>query len=268
MTSIIGHIQVNYPQLSKMEKKIADYIMEHKENLLNIHIRELADNIGVSEATITRFSHKVGCENFVELKILLRDVVERDVETSGIIGSVDEIYDTVMQSTRRLLNEKRLQTAVNWLNEADSIHIYGIESSGLTAEEMKKRLLRMGYKVDAHTGAHVMVINSSILGSGDVILAISNSGQTREVVEACEFAKKQGAKVVSITNYDQTPLSRTSDILLFTSNLKIHEAKGLLNSQLSMIYVLDILTMMLLQNTEAAIRYEKTVNALNSLKKI
>ncbi|WP_158737935.1 MurR/RpiR family transcriptional regulator [Alteribacillus sp. YIM 98480] len=268
MGSIIGHIQVNYPKLSKMEKRIADYIMEHKEDLLNIHIGELAENIGVSEATITRFSRKVGCKNFVELKILLRDVVERHSETTGIIGSVDDIYDTVLQSTRQVLDEKALQIAVSWLEKANSIHIYGIESSGLSAEEMKKRMLRMGYKVDAHTDSHVMLINSSILGSEDVILAISNSGETREVIDACQLGKKQGAKVISITNHDQTPLSKTSDILLFTSNLKIHEAKGLINSQLSMIYVLDILSMMLVQNEQAAKHYKKTVNALNHYKKI
>lgn len=266
--SILNEIQIRYPNFSKTEKKVADYILLHKEQLMNIHIRELANRINVSEATITRFSKKIGCKNFVELKIMLRGFIEEKESETSIIGQVNNMYDNILKATRSLIVKSDLETTVQWINEAKDIYVYGVESSGLTATEMKRRFERMGYRVSVETDSHGMIIASSSLKSDDLVIAISNSGQTNEVVEACELAKKNGTRVIAITNHEQTPLSKTANLILFTSNLQTQEMRGLINSQFSMVYILDLISMYLLQQKGPFDHYEQTVQALNDYKKI
>ncbi|WP_018924031.1 MurR/RpiR family transcriptional regulator [Salsuginibacillus kocurii] len=268
MGSIIEKIQLSYPAFSKMEKRIADYVIHNKETLLNIHIQELADNVGVSVATITRFCKKIECESFVEFKILLRDVVEKASETDDVADSIDSMYQSVIQASRSMINKQDLKTACEWIQEAGTIHIYGLSSSGLTARELKTRLLRMGYTVDAHTDSHTMLINASILKETDLVIAISNSGQTQEVIDAVQLAKRKNARVITFTNYKETKLSDSSDLLLFSSSLKVYEQKGLMNSQLSIVYLLDILSMMLLLDEDASNHHKQTLEALDEHKKI
>lgn len=268
MHSILDQIQLKYQTLSKTEKKIADYVIHHNKTLLNIHIQELADKINVSISTITRFCKKIGASSFVEFKILLRDAVKQTDETHDAIDAVDQIYHSVIKSTNSLTNIHDFETACNWIFEAKSIHIYGIGSSGLSAQELKLRLARMGLFVDTHTDSHAMIINASILTSQDVIIAISSSGQTKEIIDGIQIAKQQDAKIIAITNYSETSLAKNSDLILYTSSIQTYRDNGFMNSQLSILYSLDILSMMLLLNQDALNKSNKTLKAINEYKKI
>ncbi|WP_100011610.1 MurR/RpiR family transcriptional regulator [Lentibacillus sediminis] len=268
MRSILDQIQLNYPTLSKTEKKVADYVSQHNEDLLNIHIQELADRIDVSVAAITRFCKKIGAASFVEFKILLRDAVEQIDETHDAIHTVNHIYQNVIKSTNSLTNIDVYEKACEWIIKADRIHVFGIGSSGLSAEELKLRLSRMGFPVDTHTDSHAMIIAASILKTNDIVIAISSSGQTKEIIDGIEVAKQKGSKVISITSYSSTPLADNSDLMLYTSSIIPHQLKGFLNSQLSILYSVDILSMLLLQNQELNRKHTQTLSALNEYKKI
>src|SRR5699024_4212497 len=267
MYSILDQIQLKYQTLSKTEKKVADYVTQHNEDLLNIHIQELADRIDVSVAAITRFCKKIGATSFVEFKILLRDAVEQTDDTHDAIKTVNQIYESVIKSTNSLTNIDEYKKACEWILNANHIHIFGIGSSGLSAEELKSRLSRMGFSVDTHTDSHAMIITSSILSKEDLLIAISSSGQTKEIIDGVEIAKRSQARVISITNYSETPLARNSDLMLYTSSIKPHQVKGFLNSQLSILYSLDVLSMLLLYNQDSMKIHEQTLRALNEYKK-
>ncbi|GAA0485707.1 MurR/RpiR family transcriptional regulator [Salinibacillus aidingensis] len=266
--SILDQIQLKYQTLSRTEKKIADYVIEHNKDLLNIHIQELADRIDVSVAAITRFCKKIDATSFVEFKILLRDAVEETHEADDAITAVNQIYESIIKSTNSLTNIDAYKQACEWILQANRIHIFGIGSSGLSAEELKARLSRMGIAVDTHTDSHAMIISSSILDTDDLVIAISSSGQTKEIIDGINVAKRKGAKVISITSYSETPLAEKSDLMLYTSNIMPHLVKGFLNSQLSILYSIDVLSMLLLSNQEKMHIHEKTLHALNEYKKI
>lgn len=268
MQSILGQIQLKYQTLSKTEKKVAEFVVEHNTELLNIHIQELADKIDVSVATITRFCKKIGAKSFVEFKILLRDAVEQKDDTHDAINTVNQIYESVIKSTNSLTNIGQYETACDWISKANRIHIFGIGSSGLSAEELKLRLSRMGFSVDTHTDSHAMIITSSILSKEDLLIAISSSGQTKEIIDGIEMAKRKRARVISITSYSETPLAQNSDLMLYTSSIKPHQANGFLNSQLSILYSVDVLSMLLLHNKNLKNTHEQTLSALNEYKKI
>ncbi|WP_062320488.1 MurR/RpiR family transcriptional regulator [Halolactibacillus sp. JCM 19043] len=102
MTSVLNQIQLHYQSLSKLEKKVADYVLAHYPKIANMHIKDLAESAGVSVATITRFSHKVGAKNFVELKISLRDAIEEEVESDDAMALVNHMYQSVVESSESL----------------------------------------------------------------------------------------------------------------------------------------------------------------------
>lgn len=268
MNSILDEVLLKYQTLSKTEKKVADYVINNSQHILNIHIKDLADQVSVSVATITRFCKKIGVRNFVEFKILLRDAVEETIESNEAIENVTQVYNSVIKSTHSVASVNDYELVSNWIQNAKRIHIYGIGSSGLSAEELKIRLTRMGYSVDTHTDSHAMIINASILTANDIVIAISSSGQTKEVIDSVQIAKSKGAKIVSITNFSETNLANQSDIILYTVSVQHYRAKNFMNSQLSILICLDILSMMLLTTEEANITYNQTLSTLETYKKI
>ncbi|WP_096185659.1 MurR/RpiR family transcriptional regulator [Evansella halocellulosilytica] len=266
--SILERIQIKYHSFSPGETKVADFVLNNKEGILNIHIKDLASATGVSVATITRFCKRIDCKSFVDFKILLRDAVELLGEAENLIEEVDTIYHSIIRSSHKLLEQEKLEVASNWIQEAKSIQVYGLGSSGLSATELKYRLMRMGYTVDAHTDSHLMLMNAALISEGDLVIAISNSGKTREMIEAVELAKRDNAKVLTITNFEKTPLSNLSDLILFSSNLKQYEQRDFINSQLSILYILDLISMVLLQEDRAMENRKQTLHALNEFNKI
>lgn len=268
MHTILNEIQLKHQTLTETEKKIADFVIRHNEDLLNIHIKELASQIDVSVAAITRFCKKIGVASFVEFKILLRDAVKEKNDVDNAIHKVDQIYNSVIKSTNSLASMEDYQIACNWILEAKKIHVYGLGSSGLSAEEMKFRLSRMGLNIDTHLDSHSMIIASSILTKDDVVIAISSSGQTKEIVDAIELASRKGAQIISITDYSESELTKNSNLTLYTSSIKSYRVQGFLNSQLSILYTLDILSMLLSEHQTLMKVYHQTLQALDEYKKI
>lgn len=266
MMSVLNQIQLHYQSLSKLEKKVADYVLAHYPKIANMHIKDLAEAAGVSVATITRFSHKVGAKNFVELKISLRDAVEEEVESDDVMILVNHMYRSVVEASESLLTLDTYVKAVKLIKRAKRIHIFGLGSSGLSGEEFKLRLQRMGYKVDTYHDSHSMILSSAIMTEDDCVLAISSSGETSEIIDSFEIAKQNKAQTLVLTNYVDTKLTAFSDVTLFTYSMRAFKTKGLLNSQLSILYVIDILTLLLMQDETSQYNYDKTLTALKNYK--
>lgn len=266
--SIVQHIQVNYHSLSTTEKRIADYVTSHTEELANIHIRDLAEKSNVSIATITRFCQKIGVQSFVEFKIHLRDELTKSVASDNLIDEMAHIYKVIISGSNALISESQIIEACTLIEQASRIEIYGIGSSALSGQELKFRLMRMGMRVDAHGDSHTMVMNASLLSANDLVIAISNSGHTQDIIDAATLAKQNDAKLLLITNHEHTPLSDLADLLLLSYSPKPFYSKGFLNAQISILHILDLISMVLLQNNERKHHRSKTLDALNQLKKL
>lgn len=206
MASIINHIQLAYHTLSTAEKQIADYVTSHKEELANIHIRDLAHKSNTSIATITRFCKKLGVKSFVDFKILLRDELIRSEASDHLIEEMAHMYKVIINGSNSLLSESQIIEACKLIEAAERIEIYGIGSSSLSGQELKFRLMRMGLRVDAHSDSHTMLMNASLLSSKDLVIAISNSGHTQDIIDAAALAKENKAKILLLTNHESTHL--------------------------------------------------------------
>lgn len=267
--NILLQIQNRYLSFSEKERMIADYIIQHSSTLKNININDLAEKTNTSNSTITRFCKKIGCKSFIEMKMQLcaSNATENNAATDDIFQEVYSYYNTTISGTNKILDKEIILKFVEEVKKANRIFIYGFGSSGLTAFEMKYRLQRMGMLVDAVTDPHIMAMNSSLLTKDDMVIGISNSGTTVEVIKGLEEAKRKEAFVLVITSFDDSPINKYADLSIITYNTKFVGEKNFINSQLSTIYLIDILSLLLLGDKELSSSMNKTLEAVDRYRK-
>ena len=263
---ILCEIQKRYNEFSDKEKNIADYIMQNGNKIKNTSITDLAKDIGTSGATVTRFAKKIGCDSFVDMKIKLgSNKVESLVDDDDSLFSyVYQYYNQVIEKTKILIDKDSIYKVVNEIKKAKNIYIYGVGSSGLTAEEMMQRLLRMGFSVHSISDSHMMIINSSIVSENDLVIGISISGETEEIIHALKISKKNKAKIVSITSFEGSSISKCSDIKFVVYNPNFVDRSRFINSQFSAMYLLDLISMVLLKDSNLSNKMQITINAITN----
>lgn len=261
---ILIEIQKQFNKFTNKETDIAQYILESKAKVKDMSITELADKTGTSTATITRFSKKVGAKNFVELKMQINSSnhLDHDTEVDDLFVNITDYYKEVLDNSRKLVDINKIISLVDRIKSAEKIYIYGIGSSGLTADEMRLRLLRMGFHVSSITDSHLMKINSAIISENDLVIAISISGQTKEIVESLKIAQKNGAKTLLITSFENTEAAKYADLEALIYNIAFVDQQRFINSQFSVVYLLDIICTVLLQDKEINNKYSKTVSTI------
>lgn len=247
---IITVIQQHYLLFSNKEKKIADYVLVEGKRLENINISVLAKRIGVSDGTITRFCKKINCATFTDFKIRLGALQneQQKEESSDPLTHVYDFYRQIIERTNKMMNREALEHIVNEIQKARFIYIYGIGSSGLSANEFMLRLMRMGFQGQSITDSHSMIINSSVVSQMDLVIAFSASGETLEVVNAAAIARKNGCRVLCITSFNNSSLARNTDYSFTVPNSVLIDREQFFNSQFPFMYVIDLLTTIFLEN--------------------
>lgn len=261
---ILEEIQKQFVSLSLKEKNVATYILQKGKEIKNMNITELAKMTETSTSTITRFCKKVNCENFVDMKIKISSIYQEESKSQGlnIFDDIYSFYDKVIDNTIRNIDKEKIEEVVSLIKSAHRIFIYGVGSSGLTAVEMTQRLLRMGLSVTSITDSHMMLINSAVATKKDLIIGISTSGNTQEVVNALKMSKKNNGTVVSITSLSNSAITEVSDISLSVYNSSFVDEQRFVNSQFAIIYLLDVISMMLLADETLNYKMNKTIEVI------
>lgn len=255
-------IQNMYPNLSSKEKDIARFLLSNSKNIMNINISKLADLTYTSPSTITRFSKKIGCDNFVDLKIKLHSTDKLEVEEKKEKQSVFEYYSDVINQTEEITDINDIEAVIQLIKEARKIFVFGVGSSGLTAMEFSQRLLRMGLNSTGISDSHLMLITSSIVRKGDLVIGISTSGETKEVIDALELAKKNEANILGITCFSKSELSNIVDLSVNAYSSLFINNRNFINSQFSIMYQIDKLSIMLLEDERLNNNMKQTVTVL------
>ena len=221
--NVYAAIQSQYSTLSKVGKRIADYILADPVHITSISIQQMAAELDIAESSIIRFCKIIGCAGFSEVKLLLakyspksvRTIFEDLSETDSISTISESVFSRNIDTLERalqLLDFEKIEQAVGVLNRAENILILGVGASGTIAEDFYIRLMRIGIR--ALTDSHLMQIQASQCGPDTAVIAISHTGKTREIVSAVRTAKECGAPTIGITGYPDTPLKEVSDICL------------------------------------------------------
>lgn len=260
---IIYEIKQKYSSFSQKEKNIADYILKHKDNIENISITNLSKVTGASTSTITRFSKKINCDSFVQMKIKLNIPFNNSPSKENeLFSAVHNYYTEVIEKTNRLINKKLILKVVEEIKKAKKIYIYGVGSSGLTALEFMQRLLRMGFNVSSITDSHMMIINSAIVAKEDLVIGISISGETKEIIDSLRISQKNGAHTIGVTSFPNSSIKNFShDLISIYASDFIHK-RDFINTQFSTMYLFDLISTILLSNKELRKKMQLTIEAI------
>lgn len=230
-------------QLTKSEKEIANYIDKNLENILQYSIAELSHDIGVGESTIVRFCRKIGFNGFYDFKIQLAKqlYVEENDSAEDYIDQIEANMINTIKSTRLLVNKDALNEAIEMVLKANYIYLYGVGASGIAALEGEGKFIRGGLKCKAVTDSHFQTILSGTLGEDDIIIALSLSGTTRDLLESVDIARKNGAKIIAITNYTRSKLATLANVVLQSAGYEKPLDGGSFAAKISQLFVLDLL---------------------------
>ena len=223
--NVYAAIQSQYSTLSKVGKRIADYILADPVHITSISIQQMAAELDIAESSIIRFCKIVGCAGFSEVKLLLakyspksvRTIFEDLSETDSISTISESVFSRNIDTLERalqLLDFEKIEQAVGVLSRAENILILGVGASGTIAEDFYIRLMRIGVRAVSLTDSHLMQIQASQCGPDTAVIAISHTGKTREIVSAVRTARECGAPTIGITGYPDTSLKEVSDICL------------------------------------------------------
>ncbi|ABE32345.1 transcriptional regulator, RpiR family [Paraburkholderia xenovorans LB400] len=238
-------------QLRPSERKLADYVIEAPREVLDLSMTEVAARAGVSQPTIARFCHALGFSGFREFKIRLAQgiasgvpTVYRDVRPDeGAPGLIAKVFDRTIGTlieVRNSLSPDSVEAAVELLANAARIEFYGAGGSGIAAQDIQHKFFRLGMPSVAYSDPHTYSMSAALLGPGDVVVAVSNTGRTRDIIEAARSALARGAKVIAIT-HGSSPLARVASICLFSNVVEENDVFSPMTSRMSHLAIGDIL---------------------------
>ncbi|AXX65228.1 MurR/RpiR family transcriptional regulator [Bombilactobacillus bombi] len=264
---ILLNMQKKYLNFSKSEKKIADYILSHSNQINNMNINELSQKTQTSNATITRFVKKNGCKTYADMKLSISQslIPNETISQDEIIDEVFLFYQKVIKKTQRFIKPEKFQKFYQLLKQKKHIIVIGASSSGETAKTFSLRLTRMGLDSQSYSDPLWMVMRANIASKDDLFLAISNSGITDCIVSTIKAAKKQGSTIASITSYHDNPVSQLSDLTFYVYNTRFVNNEKFINSQFSNMYLIDVLTTYLQKDDIFKNTMIKTRKAINDI---
>jgi DNA-binding MurR/RpiR family transcriptional regulator len=206
------------------EKRVGSYFMEHPDAAQK-SIGELIDVSGLGYGTVIRFCQKLGCRGFQEFKVLMaRDAIARRPsnpnEDAGAYDSIAQRINEDVNRTLQNLDSREVERAAQALCNATRVLCVGVASSAPLALSLDWKIKRFGIVSSFISDGYVMAVEASLLQKGSVLVAISSSGATKDIVTAARLARDGGATVIAVTNFTKAPLIEASGIRLITSAVR------------------------------------------------
>ncbi len=236
--------------LRKSEAKVASYVLEHANEVINMRIVDLAANSSVSEPTVIRFCRAIGFDGFQSFKLqLAQQLGMGSVFTQFAVDDNDtvedlrnKVFDTTVGSLltiRDELDPTVLELAINTISNARRVEFYGFGASGSVAADAQHKFFRLQLSSAAYTDPHIQHMSAISLGTEDVVVAISQSGQTRALLESVSLAREAGATVIGLAPQN-TPLSEQCTIPIHV-NIEEEQALAPVSSRIAHLVVIDVL---------------------------
>ncbi|KAF0818616.1 RpiR family transcriptional regulator YbbH, clustered with N-acetylmuramic acid utilization [Bacillus sp. ZZV12-4809] len=258
------------PKLPPSESKIAAYILKNPKESISLTASELGKQSNTSSAAVIRLCKSLDLKGFQDLKLRIAGDLQktkeqgfRDIEPneslSSIIQKMTNNSIQTLRETAELLSTDELSKAVDAIQNAKTIHFFGVGASNIIAQDAQQKFLRINHMSNAFSDLHLAATVIANASEEDVVVGISFSGQTIEVAKLIELANQKGATTISLTKYGSSMVSDRADIRLYTSTTKEATFRsGATSSRMAQLHVIDILFM-----RAASQQYEETVKHLD-----
>ncbi|MBN6363244.1 MULTISPECIES: MurR/RpiR family transcriptional regulator [Providencia] len=267
--TLLDIITCSLPRLAENQRKIAQFILENPENVLNLSSQQLAEILDVSQSAIVKFSQKVGVKGYPALKLALSEIIGRQQLKEGAPHSAlhnriapDDNLMVVAQKlameknhsiteTTKLIDFNQFERIVERIDQSQRVQIVGIGGSGLTAKDLSYKLQKIGITTLVESDHHVQIAAALTLNTHDVQIVISFTGRRKDMLTAANIARKQGACVIAITRDGDSPLGQIADYVLESIAEEDEWRSSSISSRTAQNTLTDLIFMALLQRREA-----------------
>ncbi|MES2509695.1 MAG: SIS domain-containing protein [Pseudomonadota bacterium] len=252
---MLDRIKASLPSLAPAEQRVGRLVLADARAFANLPITELAARAHVSKPTIVRFCRSIGYDGLSDFKLKLAGSVSEGVpfihrsvdvddKTSDVVVKVIDNTVAAFLKYRNDASSAAIQKATDALEATYAagkrIEFFGVGNSGIVAQDAQHKFFRLGVTSIAYSDGHMQVMSASLLGPGDCVVVISNSGRTRDLMDACDIARKNGATTIVITATG-SPLATAGNIHLAADHPEGYDRYSPMVSRLMHLMVIDIL---------------------------
>ncbi|MBX2880665.1 MAG: SIS domain-containing protein [Granulosicoccus sp.] len=248
---MLSKIKAARNELRRSEQKVADVIIEDPDESVQSSIQTIASKAAVSEPTVIRFCRALDCVGFQQFKLKLaqdlarrgtffyQDVTVQDTSKQlagklldGAIASLVQIRDQI--------NETELDHAIALYEQCNRVELYGSGGSAVVAEDAQLKFFRLGKPAIAYSDPHIQHAAAALLDKDALVIAISHSGRSSDILKTVEIARHAQAKVIAVTA-TRSPLAQACDVALNVDVAEDSDIFSPVKSRLGQMVVLDIL---------------------------
>jgi DNA-binding MurR/RpiR family transcriptional regulator len=250
--SCLHKIREVYPVLKDAEKRVAEYILQNPNDIIHYSITELAETCKSGEATVFRLCKRLGYKGYQELKIKIasevvspiEDIHEEIKEEDNSFIIMQKIFNSTIYSlnqTMKINDSQLIDKAVNILDRSKRVAFFGMAGSAAVALDGYHKFLRTGKQCEFHNDSHFQAMVSAMFKEDDCIIAVSNTGSTKELIENLSTAKENGTKIISITSNAKAPIAKVTDITLICFGQEHKFKTEAMDSRISALSLIDCL---------------------------
>lgn len=252
---MLDRIKASIPSLAPAEQRVAHLVLGDPRAFANLPVTELASRAHVSKPTVIRFCRSVGYDGLSDFKLKLAGSVSEGVpfihrsvdvddKTSDVLVKVIDNTVAAFLKYRNDASSVAMEKAATALaatyQTGQRIEFFGVGNSGIVAQDAQHKFFRLGVHSIAYSDGHMQVMSASLLKPGDCVVIISNSGRTRDLMDAESIARKNGATTIVITT-SGSPLASAGHIHLAADHPEGYDRYSPMVSRLLHLMVIDIL---------------------------
>ncbi|MBL0943195.1 MAG: SIS domain-containing protein [Hydrogenophaga sp.] len=252
---MLDRIKASLPSLAPAEQRVGRLVLQDPRSFASLPVSELAERAHVSKPTVVRFCRSMGYDGLSDFKLKLAGTVSegvpfihRSVDADDKTGDVlVKVVDNTVAAFLKYRNDASshaIERAVDALMASwkarGRIEFYGAGNSGIVAHDAQHKFFRLGINAVAYSDGHMQVMGASLLSAGDCLVIVSNSGRTRDLMDAADIARKHGATVITITT-SGSPMAQVGHIHLAADHPEGYDRYSPMTSRLLHLMVIDIL---------------------------
>jgi DNA-binding MurR/RpiR family transcriptional regulator len=242
------------PELSGKYGELANFILANPDKIIRGRVKDIAADCACDESLVVRLCQKLGYKGFPDLKASLASEflpvgIDESTHAEGSFEKLKEDFlkknVLALKDTSSMLSEKDIVKAVKLLASAKRIFVLGVGSSGIVAMDAQMKLFRLGFSVVHQSDPNLLLMLAGLAAKDDCLLAISYTGETESICCAAKHFKETGAKVVALSKFPNSTLSKLADATLLTASDESVFRLGAMTSRLAQMFVIDFLILSL-----------------------
>ncbi len=252
---MLDRIQSTLQSLAPAEQRVGKLLLSDPRSFASSPVADLAERAQVSKPTVVRFCRSMGYKGLSDFKLKLAGSISEGVpfihRNVGAQDSSNDVLVKVIDNTVTAFLKYRNDASSAAIDKAAEaialthkkgkrLEFFGVGNSGIVAQDAQHKFFRLGFHTISHSDGHMQIMSASLLGPSDCLVVFSNSGRTRDLLDSCEIAKKNGATTIVVTA-SGSPLANAGKIHLAADHPESYEKFSPMVSRLLHLMIVDVL---------------------------